>query len=101
MQLNGFKYSKRLNSSFLPIDGTLTGTFNSSWPGSNGYEGVLHIPLNSIIRASPSDSVYFHAQGTHCEVLPLRRDAVGVFNSPNRQYEKKKREREKNQLIDR
>ena len=43
---NRFKYSKWLNSSIWPIDGSLTGTttLGQSGPGSNGNEGVLHIP---------------------------------------------------------
>ena len=45
-------------SSIWPIDRTLSGasTLGQSWPGSNGNEGVLHIPQSSIITgASPSD----------------------------------------------
>ena len=38
---------------------TLTGitTLSQSEPGSNGNEGVLHIPQNSKTRASLSDAV--------------------------------------------
>ena len=51
-QLNGCKYIKWLNSSIWLLDETLTGTtiLDQSGPGSNGYEGVLHIP-----ETSPSD----------------------------------------------
>ena len=44
-QLNGFKYSKWLNISIWPIDGTLTDTTapGQSGFGSNGNEGVLHV----------------------------------------------------------
>ena len=50
--------SKRLNSSISPIDATLTGTTTptQSGPGSNGTEGVLHIPQNPRVGASPSDA---------------------------------------------
>ena len=45
--------------SIYPIDGTLTGatTPGQSGPGSNGNEGVLHIPQSSIIGTSPPDAV--------------------------------------------
>ena len=45
LQLNGFVYSKWLNSSIWPIDRTLTGTTTSAQnePGSNGNEKELHI----------------------------------------------------------
>ena len=46
------------NSSIWPIDKTLSGatTLGQSGPGSNGNEGVLHIPQSSsITEASPSD----------------------------------------------
>ena len=55
-QLNGFKYSKWLNSSIWPIDGALTGTSTAgqSELGSNGNEDVFHIPQTSKTGASPS-----------------------------------------------
>ena len=42
-----------------PIDGALTGTttLGQSGPGSNGNEGVFHIPQSSRTEASPSDTV--------------------------------------------
>ena len=46
------------NSSIWPIDCTLSDvtTLGQSGPGSDDYEGVLHIPQNSrITEASPSD----------------------------------------------
>ena len=48
-----------LNSSIWPIDGILKGstTLSQSRPGSNGNEGILHIPQSSKTRASPSDSL--------------------------------------------
>ena len=52
--------------------------FDQSGPGSNGNEGVLHIPLISKAGVSPSDglmSYLRHSLGTR--VLPLCRDAVG------------------------
>ena len=41
------------------IDGTLTGatTLGQSGPGSNGNEGVLHIPQSSITGTSPPHAV--------------------------------------------
>ena len=60
------------NSSFLPIDRSLSGatTLGQSGPGSNGIDGVLHIPQSSsITEASPSDcSVSYpgHSLGKSC-----------------------------------
>ena len=50
--------SKWLNSYIWSIDGTLTGTTNlgQNGPESNDNEGVLHIPQNSRVTPSPSDS---------------------------------------------
>ena len=58
-QLNGFKYSKWLNSSIWCIDGTQTGTttLGQSGPESNHSEGVLHILKGSRTGALPSDAV--------------------------------------------
>ena len=55
-QINGFQYSKWLNSSILPIHGTLQGT---TTPGqietvSKNNEGLHHIPQRSGIGASLS-----------------------------------------------
>ena len=52
-RLNDFKYRKWLNISIWPINGTLTGTNTlcQSGPGSNGKEGVLHIPQSFRIGA--------------------------------------------------
>ena len=43
---NNFMYSKWLNNTNQPIDGSLTGTttLSQSGPESNANEGVLHIP---------------------------------------------------------
>ena len=44
-------------SSIWPIDRTLSGatTLGKSWPGSDGNEGILHIPQSSgITGVSPS-----------------------------------------------
>ena len=59
IQLNGFKYSRWLNSLILPIDGALTGTTTpgQSEPGSNGNKGVLYILESSRVEASPSDGL--------------------------------------------
>ena len=58
-QLNGFKYSKWLNSSIWPIDGNLTGT---KTPGQSrirchNNNEVLQIPQSSRTGTSPSDTV--------------------------------------------
>ena len=54
-------------SSFIwSIDETLRGTttLDQSGPGSNGNEGLLHIPQSSKTEASPSDAVCCHTQET-------------------------------------
>ena len=55
--VNGFKYSKLLDSSIWLIDGTLRGTTtpSQSGPGSDGSEGVFHIPQDFKAGTSPSD----------------------------------------------
>ena len=73
-------------SSIWFIDRTQSGATISgqSVSGSDGNEGVLCIPQSSSITGtSPSDcfaSYPWHSSG---EVLPLSRDAVGVFYSPS------------------
>ena len=59
IQINSFKYSKGLNNSIWPIDGTLTGniTPSHSGPWSNSNEGVLHIPWSSRTGAKPLDAL--------------------------------------------
>ena len=58
-------------------------TIQFSGPGTNGNEGVLHIPQSSsITEASPSDSLMLY-QDTHWGILPLCRDAVSIFCSPS------------------
>ena len=55
-----------------------------SEPGSNGNEGVLHIPQSSSIAwTSPSDYLVSYAGHSLGVVLPLYREAVGVFYSPS------------------
>ena len=52
--------------------------------GSDGNDGVHHIPLrSSITGASPSNCLVSYWTLVE-EVLPLFRDAVGVFCSPSR-----------------
>ena len=50
-------FSKWLDSSIWPIDGTLTVTTNQdqSGPGSNSNKEVLPIPQSSRTEVSPSD----------------------------------------------
>ena len=74
-----------LNSSIGPIDKTLSGTTTPSQrgPGSDGNEGVFHIPQSSSITGtSPSDCLESYP-GLIGEVLPLCRDAAVVFNRPS------------------
>ena len=76
-------------SSIWPIDRTLSGatTPGQSGPGSDGNEGVHHIPQrSSIIRTSPPNCLVSY-QGTRFVggvILPLSRGAVGVFYSHSR-----------------
>ena len=66
-----------------PIDRTLSGVTlpSQSGPGSNGIEGVIHIPQNlSITGVSPSDCLVSSRWGG---ILPLCKDLVSVFYSPN------------------
>ena len=59
---NGFKYSKSVNSSIWLIDRIWTGTTTSgqSGSGSNGKEGVLHIPQSSMTGDLPSDGLVLY-----------------------------------------
>ena len=59
-------------------------TTGQSGPGSDGNEGVLHIPQSSSIAGtSPSDSLVSYAGHSLVgRVLPYWREAVGVFYSP-------------------
>ena len=66
------------NSSIWPIDQTLSGatTSGQSGLGSNGNDGVLHIPQSSNISgASTADCLVLYPRHS----LPLYRDAVSVF----------------------
>ena len=56
-----------------------------SGPGSNGNEGVLHIPQSSsTTEASPSDCLVSYPGHLLGGVLPLCRDVVGIFYGPCR-----------------
>ena len=67
--------TKRLNSSILPTNGTLTGTttLDQSGPGSTGNERAFHFPLILTIRwfsVIPKifvDRVLLLFRGTHNE----------------------------------
>ena len=65
-QLNSLKYSKWLNSSIWPINGTLTGVTTpcQRGPGSNSNEEVLHIFQSSSTEFSPSDSLVSYPEHT-------------------------------------
>ena len=54
-----------------------------SGSGSNGNQMVLHITQSSRTRDSPSDSLVSYPGHSLGEVLPVCRDTVGVFYSPN------------------
>ena len=76
----------RMVCSIWPIDKTGATTPNQSGSGSNGNEGVQHIPQIFNAGPSPSEGLmsylgYSLAVG---EVLPFCRNAVGVFYSPSR-----------------
>ena len=75
------------NSSIWLIDGTLSSvtTPSQSGRGSNGNDGILHVPQSSRIEASSSDCVVsYPGHSLGVGVLPLCRDAVSVFYSPIR-----------------
>ena len=60
-------------SSIWPIDRTLSGatTLGQSGPGSDGNEGVLHIPQSSnITGASPSDFLVSYRGHSSGEFYP-------------------------------
>ena len=72
-------------SSIWPVDRTLwsANTPGKSGTGSDGNKGVFSIPRScSITRASPSDCFCVISSILIGEVLPLCRDAVGLFYSP-------------------
>ena len=72
-------------SSIWGIDRTLSGatTLGQSGPGSDGNEGVLHIPQTfSITVILPLDCSVSYPGHSLVGVLPLYRKAVGVFYSP-------------------
>ena len=50
-------------------------TPGQSVPGSNGNEGVIHIPQSSRTRSSPSDCLVSYPEHS-LGFLPLCRDAV-------------------------
>ena len=60
-------------------------TPGQSGPGSDGNEGVLRIPQSSSTAGtSPSDCLVSYPGHSLRGVLPLCREAVGVFYSPSR-----------------
>ena len=76
-----------LFSSIWPIDRVRSDatTLGQSGPGSDGNEGVFRFPKNSSITGtSPSDCLVSY-QDIYWGggILPLCRDAVGVFYSPS------------------
>ena len=73
------------NTSIWPIDRTLSSatTQDQSGPESNGNEGVLHIPQNFTDKSLAIRWFNFISRALVGGVLPLCRDAVGVFYSPS------------------
>ncbi len=70
-----------------PVNRTLLGasTPGQSEPGNDGNKGVLRIPQSSSIAGtSPSDCLVSYPGHLLGGVLPLCREAVGVFYSPHR-----------------
>ena len=79
-------------SSIWPIDRVLSSaaTLGQREPGSNGNEGVLHIPQSSsITETSPSDCLVSYPG--HSLVESYCRDVFSVFYSPSRLGKKDKR----------
>ena len=75
-------------SSIKPIDKTLSGTttLGLSGPGSNGNEGVLYIYPKYQYYWNLTIRLFSVISRTLVGgILPLCRDAVGVFYSPHRQ----------------
>ena len=71
---------------FNPYIGPLSGatTPGQSGPGSDGNEGVLCIPQSSSIAGtSSSDCLVSYPGHLLGGVLPLCREAIGVFYSPS------------------
>ena len=81
------QFSISTQFSFIwPIDRTLLGatTLGQSGPECNGNQGILHIPQSSSSTGtSPSDCLVSYPGYFRGGVLPLCRDAVGVFYSLN------------------
>ena len=78
-----------VSSSIWSIEGTLIGTttLGQRRSGSNGNEGVLHIPQNSKTGASQWEDLMLHP-GHSLEgegVLSLCRNAVDIISNPSRQ----------------
>ena len=73
------------NSSIWPIDRTLSAatTPTKSGPGSNGNEGVLHIPQSFRVGTPLSDGLMSYLGLSFGESYPSVPDAVDVFYSPS------------------
>ena len=75
------------NTFIWPIDRTLSGatTSSQSGPGSDSNEGVLYIPQSSSITGTTLSDCLMSYEGHSLRggVLPLCKDAIGVFYSPS------------------
>ena len=69
--------------SIWPIDRTLSSATTPSGRWSNNNQWVLHIPEISRAGASPSENLMSYLGHSLGEVLPLCRNAVGVYYNPN------------------
>ena len=81
-----FSISTQFSSIWL-IDRTLSGatTLGQSGPGSDGNEGILHIPQSfSITGVSPSDCLESYPGHLLEGVLLFCKEAVSVFYCPSR-----------------
>ena len=75
------------NNSIWPFDWTLSSvtTPSQSGPESNGKARVLHMPQSSRTGASSIDSLMPYPGDSLVGVVPLSKNAVGVFHSPSQQ----------------
>ena len=77
-----FAHSFFLFDSLIGLSGATT--LNQSGPESSGNEGVICITQISNVGVSSSDGLMSYPERfLEVGVLPLQRDAVGVFHSPS------------------
>ena len=71
-------------SSIWPIDKTILGATTPGFSGleSDGNEGVICIPESSSIMEPHHQIILYHIHDTRWGVLPVCKDAFGVFYIP-------------------